>query len=132
MILLDTVVVSEFRKARPSPAAVSWLHEQREDNLLISVVTLGEIERGIALAKDELFRTRLQRWLEDTMRRFADRVIDITPEVARLWGRWSATHGHATPDVFIAATAEVHDLTVATRNVAHFTRFGVRIVDPFR
>lgn len=131
MILLDTVVVSEFRKARPSAKAMSWLRGTREGDLYLSVVTLGEIERGIARAGDAVFRARLQSWLEETMRRYADRVLDITPAIARRWGRWSAELGHEGSDLFIAATAEVHGLTIATRNVRHFKATGVATVDPF-
>lgn len=131
MILLDTVVVSEFRKARPAPRPVAWLREQREEDLFLSVITLGEIERGISRASDPEFRQRLERWLEDTVRRFADRLLDVTPAIARRWGRWSAEHGNASADLMIAATADVHGLTVATRNVSDFERFGVRVVDPW-
>jgi predicted nucleic acid-binding protein len=131
VILLDTVVVSEFRKARPSPRAVAWLRGHREDDLFLSVITIGEIERGIALATDEVFRSALERWLADTLRRFSDRLLDITPPVARLWGRWSAKRSADTGDLLIAATAAVHGMMVATRNVRHFAPFGVPTVDPF-
>lgn len=131
MFLLDTVVVSEFRKARPSPRAVAWLRNQREDDLFLSVITLGEIERGIPRADDMAFRQRLTRWLEDTERRFADRLLHVTPAIARRWGRWSAEHGRAGADVLIAATADIHGLRVATRNVTDFERFGVGVVDPW-
>ena len=131
MILLDTVVVSEFRKARPSPKVVSWLRLVRENDLYLSVVTLGEIERGIARARDEVVRARLEGWLEDTMRRYADRILDVTPAIARRWGRWSAELGHDGADLLIAATAFVHGMTVATRNVRHYAPTGVATIDPF-
>lgn len=131
MILLDTGVVSEFRKARPSAKAVAWLKGIREGDLYLSVVTLGEIERGIAKAHDAVLRARLQAWLEETMRHFADRILDITPAIARCWGRWSAELGHESSDLFIAATAHVHGLTIATRNVRHFVPTGIATVDPF-
>ena len=125
------MVVSEFRKARPSAKAMAWLRGTREGDLYLSVVTLGEIERGIARAPDDIFRDRLQSWLEDTMRRYADRILDITPAIARRWGRWSAELGHDGPDLFIAATAHIHGLTLATRNVRHFEPTGVATIDPF-
>ncbi len=131
MILLDTVVVSEFRKARPSSAAVAWLRQFREEDLFLSVVTVGEIERGIALASDDIFRGRLERWLDETLLRFGSRMLDVTPAIARRWGRWSADHGHSGADVMIAATADIHGLAVATRNARHFERFGVPVVNPF-
>jgi predicted nucleic acid-binding protein len=131
VILLDTMVVSEFRKARPSAKAVSWLRSRRADELYLSVLTLGEIERGIAKAPESDFRAGLASWLEDTMRRYADRILDVTPEVARRWGRWSAELGHEGADLFIAATAAVHGMTVATRNTRHYARTGVATIDPF-
>ncbi len=131
MILLDTVVVSEFRKARPSVKVASWLRQVREDDLYLSVVTLGEIERGIARARDDVFRAHLESWLDDTMRRYADRILDITPAIARRWGRWPAELGHEGADLLIAATAFVHGMTVATRNVRHYARTGVATIDPF-
>jgi toxin FitB len=131
VILLDTVVVSEFRKSRPSPPALAWLRAQRADDLFLSVVTLGEIERGIALAPDDAFRSRLQRWLEETLGRFADHILDVTPAIARRWGRLSAEHRRADIDMLIAATADVHDMTIATRNTGHFAPLGISVVDPF-
>lgn len=125
------MVVSELRKARPSARVTAWLREHREGDLYLSVVTLGEIERGIAKAPDDVFRARLRAWLEDTMCRFSDRVLDVTPAIARRWGLSSAELGHEGSDLFIAATAYVHGLTVATRNVRHFQRTGVATVNPF-
>jgi toxin FitB len=133
MILLDTVVLSELRKARPSPYVIRWLSQQREQDLFISVVSLGEIERGITKAQktDPEFAQALSQWLEELMRRYADRILPITPSIARLWGKWSAKLGHEGADLLIAATAQVHRLTVATRNVKHFDKMPVETVNPF-
>ena len=131
MILLDTMVVSELRKARPSSRVVTWAGRYREDDFFLSVVTIGEIERGIAKTANDAFRVELERWLEGLLRRYGDRVLDVTGPIARLWGRWSAELGHDSSDLFIAATAHVHSLSIATRNVRHFAPTGVATVDPF-
>ena len=131
MILLDTVVVSELRKARPSSRVLRWAARYREEQLFISVVTLGELERGVASARDPAFHSELERWLDDLLRRYDERLIDVTPPVARLWGRLSSQLGRADVDLMIAATAMVHGLTVATRNIRHFAPTGVALVDPF-
>ena len=132
MILLDTVVVSELRKARPSSRVLAWAGQYSEDAFFISVVTIGEIERGIARTRDDGFREELKRWLDGLLRRYGDRLLDVTAPIARLWGRWTAEFGHEGVDLLIAATANVHGLTIATRNVRHFQRTGVAVVDPFR
>ncbi len=131
MILLDTVVVSELRKARPSSRVLRWASRYREEQFFISVVTLGELERGVAGARDPAFRIELERWLDGLQRLYNDRLLDVTAPVARLWGRWSAQLGRADVDLMIAATAEIHGMTVATRNVRHFAPTGVAVVDPF-
>ena len=131
MILLDTVVVSELRKARPSSHVLRWAAGYRDEQLFISVVTLGELEREIACARDPAFRAELERWLDGLLRHFDARLLDVTAPVARLWGHWSSQFGRADVDLMIAATAMVHGLTVATRNTRHFTPTGVALVDPF-
>lgn len=133
MILLDTVVLSEIRKSRPSPKVMAWLKAQKEDQLFISVISLGEIARGIEKARktDPEFAQALTHWLETLQRLYADRILPITPPIARLWGEWSAKLGHDGADVLIAATAQVHRLQVATRNVKHFKHVSVDVFDPF-
>ena len=133
MILLDTMVLSEIRKSRPSPKVIAWLKAQREDQLFISVISLGEIARGIEKARktDPEFAHALTQWLETMQSLYANRILPITPPIARLWGEWSAKLGHDGADVLIAATAQVHRLQVATRNVKHFEKMSVEIVNPF-
>ncbi len=133
MILLDTVVLSEIRKNRPSPQVTAWLKARREDQLFLSVISLGEIARGIEKAQntDTEFAQALAEWLETLQRLYADRILPITPPIARLWGQWSARPGHDGADVLIAATAQVHRLQVATRNVKHFQRMPVDVINPF-
>jgi predicted nucleic acid-binding protein len=132
VILLDTVVVSELRKARPSAKVVAWMRSIAADEAFLSVITVGEIERGITKTADAEFRGALERWLDDLIRFYGDRILPITPPIAKRWGRWSAELGHDGADLLIAATAAVHGLTVATRNVRHFASTGVAVIDPFR
>ncbi len=132
MILLDTVVVSELRKSRPNPRVIAWMRGLQERDVYLSVVTIGEIERGIAKAQDEAFAQALLHWLEDLLRFYGDRVLPVTPDIARRWGRFSAALGHDGADLLIAATAASHRLTVATRNVRHFAPTQVAVFDPFK
>ena len=132
MILLDTVVVSELRKTRPNPRVISWMRGLRETDVFLSAVTIGEIERGIRKVRDSDFAVALTRWLEDLLRFYGDRILPVTPDIARRWGRLSADIGHDGADLLVAATAAAHGLTVATRNVRHFAPTGVRVFDPFK
>jgi hypothetical protein len=133
LILLDTVVLSELRKKNPSPQVVGWLSAFRDSDLFLSVVSLGEIERGIEKKRhdDPLFAAALIRWLEDLLRLYGDRVLPVTPAIARRWGILSAQHGNDGADLLIAATALVHGLQIATRNVRHFAPLDVATVNPF-
>ncbi len=131
MILLDTVVLSELRKRRPNASVLAWLRQQSDDTLFVSVVSIGEIERGIAKAPDADFAQPLSGWLETLLRQYGDRVLPVTPAIARRWGRLSAELGHDGADLLIAATASAHRLTVATCNLRHFAPAGVQVVDPF-
>jgi toxin FitB len=132
LILLDTVVVSELRKSRPNPRVVAWMRGLQEADVYLSVVTIGEIERGIRKARDPAFGQVLTRWLEDLLRLYGDRVLPVTPHISRRWGRLSAELGHDGADLLIAATAAAHRLTVATRNTRHFAPAGVEVFDPFK
>lgn len=133
MILLDTVILSELRKRTPSAAVVNWLKAHKDNELFISVVSIGEIERGIEKRRraDPAFAETLTAWLDDLLRYYVDRILPITPEIARRWGALSARIGNESADLLIAATALNHGLTVATRNVRHFTPTGVATINPF-
>ena len=132
MILLDTVVVSELRKARPNLRVIAWMRGLREADVFLSVVTIGEIERGIRKVRDTEFALALTRWLEELLRFYGDRILPVTPDIARRWGRLSADIGHEGADLLVAATAAAHGLTVATRNLRHFAPTGVTVFDPFK
>jgi predicted nucleic acid-binding protein len=133
MYLIDTVVFSELYKRRRDPGFVRWLQTKDERLLFLSTITLGEIERGIERQRrrDPPFAAALLIWLERSMQTYADRVLPVTTDIARRWGRLSARLGHSGIDLLIAATALEHDLTVATRNVRDFAPTGAAIEDPF-
>jgi predicted nucleic acid-binding protein len=135
--LLDTNVVSEWTKPRPDAGVVTWLAAADEDRVFISVVTLAELRHGIELMPAGARRDRLDAWLTEQMpTRFDSRVLSVDAETANAWGRIMArgrAGGRAVGamDGFIAATAEQHDLTLVTRNVADFDALGIRLVNPW-
>ena len=133
MFLLDTVVLSEMRKLRPSAKLLDWLGRQSDADLFLSVVTLGEIERGIDKQRkfNAEFAAELTHWLATTQSLYADRILPVSAPIARRWGALSAQLGHEGADLLIAATAVHHGLTVVTRNVKHFTPAGAKVFDPF-
>ena len=133
MYLLDTVAFSELFKRRPHPRFVHWLHDKSEDLLFLSTITLGEVERGIEgqWRRDPAFAEALLTWLERSLEIYADRILPVTTNISRRWGRLSARLGHHGVDLLIAATALEHGLTVATRNVRHFAPTGVAVENPF-
>jgi toxin FitB len=135
--LLDTSVVSELVKKLPEEAVLDWLRRQDEESLYLSVLTLGELEKGIAKLRASARRDRLQNWVaRDLATRFADRLLSVDVPVAARWGRLSGdAERRGTPlpviDSLIAATALERGLAVVTRNVADFERCGVTCVDPW-
>jgi len=131
--LLDTVVLSELRKAKPSRKVVQWIKAQEPESLFISVVSVGEIERGIERTRKSnlVFAAELEQWLETLLSLYADRVLPVSANAARLWGKLSARLGHDGADLLIAATALSHGLTVVTRNVKYFAPTGVHVFNPF-
>lgn len=133
MIILDTNVISALRRPERSPKAVAWLAAQRDEDLFLSVVTLGEIERGIALQdrRNPDFAADLRDWASRTATLFADRLLPFGIAEARIWGALSARIGHDGADLQIAATALARDAVVATGNIADFRPSGCRLVDPF-
>lgn len=133
MFLLDTVVLSELRKRDRNPNVVGWLTGVSADDVFLSAVTIGEIERGIVRqrAKDVAFAEALESWLDHTIQVYADRILPVDTRVARRWSNLSARIGNDGADLLIAATALEHRLTVVTRNIRHFEPTGVALIDPF-
>ena len=133
MFLIDTNVVSVLRLPERHPAPTLWLQAQRPSDVYLSVVTLGEIERGIIrqTLQDPDFAHTLAQWLERILTWFGDRILPVDIAAARRWGRLSASVGNQNVDLLIAATALEHGLTVVTRNVRHFEPAGVSVFNPF-
>jgi predicted nucleic acid-binding protein len=136
--LLDTGVLSELVKKDPEARVVEWLQSQPEDRLYLSVLTLGELQKGVAKLGRSTRKKALQLWLdEDLRRRFEGRLVGVTEQVALLWGRLQGhaeLRGRKMPvlDGLIAATALSLDAAVVTRNVDDFELSGVEIVDPWK
>ncbi|MDE2903535.1 MAG: type II toxin-antitoxin system VapC family toxin [Chloroflexota bacterium] len=133
MYLLDTNVVSALRRPDRHPAPAAWLRDQRPSDVYLSVVTVAEIEHGVArqMPQDPAFARELATWMERTLAGFADRLLGVDVPTARRWGRLSATLGHSGADLLIAATALEHGLTVVTRNTRHFHPTGAPVLNPF-
>ncbi len=133
--LLDTCVISEAIKARPNRRVVDWLRTCVTSDVYISVLTLGEIQKGISKIKDEKRIRKLQPWLDqDIQSRFAGRILSIDSEVARTWGEIqgkSERSGRTLPtiDGLLAATALVHRLCLVTRNVDHFLEVDLKVLN---
>ena len=133
MFLLDTDVLSALRRRERNPEIARWVGTQRTTDLYLSVVTVGEIERGIMRQqrRDPGFVRELALWLDRLLAWYGERVLPVDTATARRWGRLSATLGQDSADLLIAATALEHGLTVVTRNVRHFEPTGVAVVGTF-
>ena len=110
-----------------------WFDAQAPEDLAISVITLGEISAGIArkALRDPEQARHLQRWLEQTQGQFADRILPVTARIAVRWGSLSPDQPIPSADGLLAATALEHELICVTRNVRHFARSGVQLLNPF-
>ena len=132
MYLLDTNVVSELRKPKPHQGVVEWIRRAPEESLFLSVVSIGEIQAGIEITReqDPQKADEIEAWLTDVAQTY-----NIVPADAPVFRRWAQLMhrrpDHHLEDALIAATALVRDLVVVTRNVSDFKPFGVRILDPF-
>jgi len=133
MFLVDTDVLSALTKRRRHPNVEAWIGHQRTSNLFVSVISIGAIERGIALQrlKDRDFAAMLAMWLDQVLQVYGDRVLPFDLSSASRWGQLSAALGHHGADLQIAATAFERGLIVVTRNVSHFEPAGVQVLDPF-
>ena len=133
MYILDTNVISAVRRPDRAPRVAAWLQGKAEQDLFLSVITLGEIERGIRQqeTRDPDFARDLRAWLDRTVLLFSDRLLPFGAEDARIWGRLSAEIGHNGADLMIAASALRHAATVVTGNTRDFAPTGVALEDPF-
>jgi toxin FitB len=135
--LLDTNAISEWVRPQPDPGIARWLDEIDEDRTYLSVITLGEIRKGVDRLAGGRRRDRLEQWLAiELPDRFGERMLPVDVAIANEWGRLLASAERAgrpvdAVDALIAATAEMHDLKVVTRNVAHFQYLGVAVISPW-
>lgn len=132
--LIDTNVISEIRKGdRCNRQVASWYASIEDAEIYLSVLVLGEIRKDVERARTkELARARaLDRWLAVLQDSFADRILPIDHEVADAWGRMSAMRSVPMIDALLAATAKVHRMTLATRNVSDFADLGADVLNPF-
>jgi len=135
--LLDTCLISELVKREPNPAVVAWLDKQDEQKLFLSVLNLGELQKGISKLPDGTKKEELQAWVAlDLVERFTGRILELDLEAALCWGRLQGEAeraGEKLPvmDSLIAAIAAAHGLVVVTRNVSDIERCGVRVCNPW-
>jgi len=132
--LLDTNVLSELRKgARCDPSVASWFEATHPGEIFLSVLSIGEIRRGIGLIRrrDPSAAKELEEWLEALIRDHGERLLPIDRETAAEWGDLNVPDPLPVVDSLLAATAKVHGLTLATRNTRDVQRTGVKYVNPF-
>lgn len=132
MYLLDTNVVSELRKPRPHGGVVAWLESIDDAQLHLSAVTIGEIQAGIELTREQNPQkaNEIEAWLELVANAY--NVLPMDAETFRAWARLMHRKSDTLyEDAMIAATAKVHGLTVVTRNVADFNALGLEVFNPF-
>lgn len=134
--LLDTCVISEFRKAAPDAGVQLWLSRVDPSRVYLSSITIGELRYGIEALPDGGKRADLERWFVEMLDTVADRIVSLDGDSAQEWGRLRATaqrSGRTTPsiDALIAATARAHGLSLVTRNERDFDLMRVSVVNPW-
>jgi len=133
MYLLDTNVVSELRKPKPHGGVLAWFKEVDENHLFLSAVTLGEIQSGIELTRqqDPVKAQAIEHWLDQLAASY--NILAMDAAAFRLWAKFMHQQPNTVyEDAMIAATAKAHKLTVVTRNLADFKRFDVALLNPFQ
>ncbi|MGL6343131.1 MAG: type II toxin-antitoxin system VapC family toxin [Waterburya sp.] len=137
MYLIDTNIISELRKkSKANPGVIKFFQQavDQETHLFISVITIGELRRGVELIRYRGNSTQadhLENWLQTVLADYADRILDFTELEAQVWGRLRVPHPQNSLDKQIAATALTCGLTLVTRNVRDFEDTGVPLLDPF-
>lgn len=135
--LLDTNVLSEFKRPRPDENVIEWARNVDEDRTYVSAVTFGELRRGAALLAEGRRKAELDVWIRHDLRsRFDGHILDVTPAIAEAWGELLAGakmrgFGLHPIDAFIAATARVHDLMMVTRNMKDFGDLDIDLLNPW-
>jgi len=132
--LIDTNVISELRKgARADQCVAGWFAGLAEDDLYLSALTIGEIRKGIESVRlrDRRAAASLERWLREVIDSHRDRILPVDETVAEEWGRLNVPNPLPVVDGLLAATAAVHGLVLATRNVKDLRRTGVPLLNPF-
>ena len=132
--LLDTNVLSETRKKKADAGVLAFLQAGEASTLYISVLTLGELRKGVAKKKreDAEAAKRLADWVDGLEYSFADRILGIDAATARLWGDWSSERPRPVVDTLLASTAGVHGLTLVTRNIRYVRGIAVKLLDPWK
>ncbi|GJH23119.1 MULTISPECIES: type II toxin-antitoxin system VapC family toxin [Caballeronia] len=137
MFLADTNVISETRREERANEGVRAFFdgaERRNEGVFLSVVTVGELRRGVdslRLKGDARQAANVEAWLKRVLRRYEGKIVPVDRNIGDLWGRLRARHPEPAVDRLIAATALAHGLTVVTRNVRDFERVGVKMLNPF-
>jgi toxin FitB len=132
MYLLDTNVISELRRPRPHGAVLAWLRAADDADIYLSAVTIGGLQAGIEITRerDAAKAAEIEAWLDRVAE--THNVLAMDARAFRVWARLMRRQpDRLIEDAMIAATASVHNLTVVTRNIRDFERFGVRTLDPF-
>ncbi len=132
--VIDTNIISEVRKgAKCDPNVATWYDSINDADVYLSVLVLGEIRKGVERARssDPARARALEKWLNSVVDTFAERILPVDQLVADEWGRMSAKRPTSTVDALLAATAKVHGMTLATRNVSDVADLGANFINPF-
>jgi predicted nucleic acid-binding protein len=138
MYLIDTNVISELRKKSKANPGVKQFFKRsdvQEASLFISVITVGELRRGVELIRhrgDQAQALELEAWLQNVIAEYSECILDFTESESQVWGRLRVPHHENAIDKQIAATALTYGLTLVTRNVQDFAGSGIPMINPFR